>query len=82
MVVLDADSVMSGECLSEAGASDGSESNAGGLSSLRRKRPGNGYNRCQQFATRVYGPAVYRRAACLAVGGATGAQCHYPREAV
>ncbi|HBQ7079731.1 TPA: glucans biosynthesis glucosyltransferase MdoH, partial [Salmonella enterica subsp. enterica serovar Kentucky] len=57
MVVLDADSVMSGECLSglvrlmEANPNAGiiqSSPKASGMDTL--------YARCQQFATRVYGP--------------------------
>lgn len=57
MVVLDADSVMSGDCLSglvrlmEANPNAGiiqSSPKASGMDTL--------YARCQQFATRVYGP--------------------------
>ncbi len=67
MVVLDADSVMTGDCLCgpvrlmEANPNAGiiqSSPKASGMDTL--------YARCQQFATRVYGATVYSRFALLA----------------
>ncbi|PLP20034.1 glucan biosynthesis glucosyltransferase H, partial [Klebsiella michiganensis] len=57
MVVLDADSVMSGECLSGLVRLMEANPNAGIIqSSPRASGMDTLYARCQQFATRVYGP--------------------------
>jgi membrane glycosyltransferase len=56
MVVLDADSVMSGECLSGLVRLMEANPNAGIIqSSPRASGMDTLYARCQQFATRVYG---------------------------
>lgn len=57
MVVLDADSVMTGECLSSLVRLMEANPNAGIIqSSPRASGMDTLYARCQQFATRVYGP--------------------------
>ena len=57
MVVLDADSVMTGECLSSPVRLMEANPNAGIIqSSPRASGMDTLYARCQQFATRVYGP--------------------------
>lgn len=57
MVVLDADSVMSGECLTGLVRMMEANPNAGIIqSSPRASGMDTLYARCQQFATRVYGP--------------------------
>ena len=84
MVVLDADSVMSGDCLSglvrlmEANPNAGiiqSSPKASGMDTL--------YARCQQFATRVYGPLFTAGLHFWQLGESLlGPQRHYPREAI
>ncbi|VFS88372.1 Glucans biosynthesis glucosyltransferase H [Raoultella planticola] len=57
MVVLDADSVMTGECLTGLVRLMEANPNAGIIqSSPRASGMDTLYARCQQFATRVYGP--------------------------
>ena len=59
MVVLDADSVMSGECLTNLVRLMEANPNAGIIQSSPKASGMNTlYARCQQFATRVYGPLL------------------------
>jgi membrane glycosyltransferase len=85
MIVLDADSVMSGECLVHAGAADGSQVPTPASSRPRRVRRAR-YLVCAHPAildARVW-PAVHRRPALLATRriALLGPQCDHPLEAV
>ncbi len=86
MVVLDADSVMSGDCLVVHGQADGSQPAAPASSRPRTQAIGHVtlHARAQQFASRVTGPPVHARHAVLAARRVAllGPQRDHPRRAL